>query len=102
VTDYRITSRRVDCLPVIDLLAPHLGDPGLIPGTPSWCQLDDTHPAKWQAICQSAAWWAIAEEGRQAAMAEASHAIAESTDWTAVSRSVRRRESGVYIPRRVA
>ena len=58
-------SREVKFYPVYEMLSPMLADPRLIPGTPVWCQLDDTDPAKWQAILWSAVWWAIAEECRR-------------------------------------
>jgi Protein of unknown function (DUF2742) len=93
-----VHSRQVAYLPVYELLSPLLGDPALIPGTPVWCQLDGTDPAKWQAVLWAAVWWAIAEDARQAAKVDASKAVASSENWGAVARSVRSR-SGVYIPR---
>jgi hypothetical protein len=97
-TDNRLASRTVDWWPVHDLVEPYLGDPGLIPGTPSWRDRPDTDPAKWQAILWSSVWWALAEDTRQAAMADASREISKAADWSQISRT----RSGVYIPREVA
>ncbi len=47
-------------------------------------------------------WWALAEDGRQTAMAEASRAISAAADWPAEARWIQRRRSSVYIPREVA
>ena len=84
-------SREVKFYPVYEMLSPMLADPRLIPGTPVWCQLDDADPAKWQAILWSAVWWAIAEECRQDAIAEAGEQIAAAEDWGDVARQVQRR-----------
>lgn len=96
-----ISSRQVAYYPVYTLLAPLLGAPGLIPGTPEWCQLDDTDPAKWSAVLWCAVWWCLEQDARQAAMADASRAISESADWSRISREIRG-HSGLYIPRVVA
>ncbi|MCQ4359661.1 DUF2742 domain-containing protein [Mycobacterium gordonae] len=96
-----ITSRQVAYLPVYDMLHPLLGTPGLIPGTPVWCQLDDTDPSKWRAVLWAAVWWCLEQDARQAAMADASREISNAADWSGVSREIRRR-SGVRIPREVA
>lgn len=98
-----LDSRQVCWEPVHRLLAPLLGSPGLAPGTLAWADLDDRDPGKWRAVLWSSVWWAVAEDGRQGAMAEASRAISTAEDWPAVGRRMmQRRSSGVYIPRRVA
>lgn len=84
-------SREVNWSTVYTFLTPLLGDPHLIPGTPVWCQLENTDPAKWQAILWSAVWWAVAEDARQDAVAEAGQAISQAENWGAVARQVQRR-----------
>ncbi len=90
------SSRQVSYLPVYELLSPVLGDPGLIPGTPEWCELDAADPAKWQAILWAAVWWSLAADGRQAALVDASHAISHCHPWTRVGRG----RGDAYIPRK--
>lgn len=86
-------SREVNFYPVYQLLSPLLTDPSIIPGTPVWTQLDDTDPAKWQAVLWAAVWWAVAEDARQQAIAEAGEAISEGGNWSdAARRLLRRRE----------
>jgi hypothetical protein len=89
------SSRQVAYLPVYELLSPLLGDPGLIPGSPVWCQLDNTDPAKWQAVLWSAVWWSLAQDAHQEAMAEAGSAISASPDisWPQVSREIHQRST---------
>lgn len=84
-------SRQVAWTAVYRLLSPLLGDPHLIPGTPVWAQLEDTDPAKWQAILWAAVWWAVGEDARQEAVAEAGAQISAAENWAAVSQQVLRR-----------
>jgi hypothetical protein len=91
-------SREVAWSPVYDLVAPLLGEPGLVPGAPAWCDLDDRDPAKWQALLWAAVWWAVSQDARQTALAEASRAISAAADWPAIARP----RSAAYIPREVA
>ena len=93
-------SRQVSFEPVYELLSPLLGDPGLIPGTPVWCQLDDTDPAKWQAVLWAAVWWTVAQDARQAAQSDASREISAAADWSALAQRIRGRSGSAYIPRR--
>jgi hypothetical protein len=93
-------SRQIDYLPVYELVADLLGDPGLIPGTPAWCALDADDPAKWQALLWPAVWWCVAEDARQMAMADASREIACAADWSALSRNMLQRSN--YIPRKAS
>ncbi len=87
------SSREVNLFAVHQLLEPLLGDPDFIPGTPSWTQLPDDDSAKWRAVLWAAMWWAVAEDARQDAVAQAGQAIAEAENWGQVSRDiVRRRE----------
>ena len=93
-------SREVSCVPVYEMLSPLLGDPDLIPGTPVWCQLDDTDPAKWQAVLWAAVWWAVGQDARQATLTDAAHEIADITDWSAVAKNIRTGRGPAYIERR--
>lgn len=94
-------SRQVSFEPVYELLSPLLGDPGLIPGTPVWCQLDDTDPAKWQAVLWAAVWWTVAQDARQAAQSDASREVCAAGGWTALSRRIAQGR-GNYIPRKAS
>jgi len=93
-----MNSRQVAYLPVYELLSPLLGDPGLVPGSPVWCQLDGTDPAKWQAVLWAAVWWAVAEDARQSELADASKQVAASADWSQIGRP----RPASYVPREVA
>jgi hypothetical protein len=93
-------SKQITYLPVYELVSPLLGDPDVLPGTPVWCQLEDTDPAKWKAILWAAVWWCVEQDARQAAMAEASKAIAASADWSAVAQRVRNGRGPAYIKRK--
>lgn len=95
-------SRQVWWLPVYELLTPLLGDPGLIPGTPVWCQLDDTDPVKWQAILWAAVWWAVGQDGRQVAIDQAAESIAAEQNWNTQANRLRGRSGSAYVPRRAA
>ncbi|MCA4722618.1 DUF2742 domain-containing protein [Mycolicibacterium fortuitum] len=95
-------SRQVSFEPVYQLLSPLLGDPGLIPGTPVWCQLDDTDPAKWQAVLWAAVWWTLAQDARQAAQSDAAREISTAADWSALARRIAQGRGHAYIPRRNA
>ena len=93
-------SREVSCVPVYQLLSPLLGDPSLIPGTPVWCELDDTDPAKWQAILWAAVWWTVDQDARQAAAGDASRELASAADWSEIAQHIRTGRGKSYIPRR--
>ncbi|MFN8102753.1 MAG: DUF2742 domain-containing protein [Mycobacterium sp.] len=88
-------SRQVAYLPVFELVAPLLGDPGVIPGTPQWVGLPDDNPDKWRAILWAAVWWTVAEDARQAAMAEASRSVAASANWSQIGKP----RPGSYVER---
>lgn len=85
------SSREVNLFAVHQFLAPHLGDPDYIVGTPSWTQLPDDDSAKWRAILWACMWWAIGENLRQEAIADAGEQISEAEDWRATARQVQRR-----------
>ncbi|MDW5612082.1 DUF2742 domain-containing protein [Mycolicibacterium sp. D5.8-2] len=84
-------SREVNFYPVYQFLSPLLADPSIILGTPVWTQLDDTDPVKWQAILWAAVWWAVTEDARQQAIAEAGEAIWEGSNWSDAARTLLRR-----------
>lgn len=85
------SSREVNMFAVHQFLAPHLGDPDVIPGTPSWTQLPDDDAAKWRAVLWAAMWWTVSEDARQDAIAEAGQQISAAEDWSTLSRTVHRR-----------
>ncbi|WP_373199835.1 DUF2742 domain-containing protein [Mycobacterium marinum] len=104
---YSISGRAVSWWEVHTHVAPVLAAAGSWPmvGTPAWCQLDDTDPAKLAAVRDAAQHWALRVETCQQAMAAASHEVSAADDWGAVARSARRHadavRSGAYIPREV-
>lgn len=71
-----------------------LGDPGTVvfPGTPAWSALAADDPEKWRGLLWSAVWWAVAQDARQDALAEAGQEISGAEDWTQVARDVQRRK----------
>jgi hypothetical protein len=71
-------------------------------GSPAWCALDSTEPAKWAALLDAAQHWALRLETCQAARAEASRAIAAAADWSAGARWIQRGRGSAYVPRRLA
>lgn len=85
------TSREVNLFAVHQFLAPHLGDPEYIPGTPSWTELPDDSAAKWRSVLWAAMWWAVAEDARQNAVAEAGQAISAAADWSEAAQQLPRR-----------
>lgn len=95
-------SRQVAYRPVYELLSPLLGNPDIIPGTPVWCQLDDTDPAKWQAVLWAAVWWAVNQDLHQEATADAATEIAAANDWSTQANRLRGRSGSAYIPRKAS
>lgn len=73
-------------------------------GTPAWCRLPDDSPLKLAAALDAA--HALRMECAQEAMAEASRAIAASTDWAAVGREAAQlnafRKAHPWMTRRAA
>lgn len=85
-------------------LAAHHGTPlnhYPMPGTPAWCGMPDDDARKLLSLILGGVRDALRNDTRQEAAAEASKSIADSADWPAVARTIRRRSS-VYIPRRTA
>ena len=60
-------------------------------GTPAWCSLGDSDPAKWAALLDGAQHWALRVETLQEAHAHAGRAVCGAVDWTKVSREVKQR-----------
>ncbi|RUP28756.1 MAG: DUF2742 domain-containing protein [Mycolicibacterium sp.] len=70
------------------------------PGTPAWQNLNDQD--KTLACIAAAPHYALALDTRQEHLAEASKAIAAGENWAAVARTIHRRNSGIYIPRKAS
>jgi hypothetical protein len=72
-------------------------------GTPAWCALDDSNPAKLLALASAGEHHVLRIETAQEALAQASRDVADAVDCQAVANGVLRqqwrRESGVYVPR---
>lgn len=88
-----IASRQVSWWTVHEFVTPLLERVGSWPmvGTPAWCALDDSDPAKLAAIFDAATHWALRLDTAQEASCEASQAISEAEDWAAVGRSNQQR-----------
>ncbi|ETZ58168.1 hypothetical protein L841_0075 [Mycobacterium sp. MAC_080597_8934] len=103
MTDYRTESRQVDFYMVHLFVAPMLHEAGSWPlaGSYAWQQLDATDPRKLAAVLDGGRRDALRNDTISAALTQAAQGISASSDWSGLSRSIRRR-SGVYIPREVA
>ena len=58
-------------------------------GTPAWCALDDTDPAKWAALLDGGQHWALRVDTCQAATVEASRDISAAVNWPDVARELK-------------
>ncbi len=74
-----------------------------VAGTPAWCALADSDPAKLLALAVAGEHWVLRMETAQEQRAEASKMIAASADWPAVAQEIRQRRearaagiSGLY------
>jgi hypothetical protein len=70
-------------------------------GTPAWAALADDDPAKLAALLYAALESVLAQDIRQAAERQASHAVSAAADWGRIGKRIKDRAS-VYIPRRSA
>jgi len=61
-------------------------DHRLIAGTPRWCALPDPDARKLLALVLGGVREALQHDARQAAMVDASKAVAASADWTRIGR----------------
>ncbi len=96
-----IASRAVDWFAVYQFTMPlieRLGPLPPWPGTVSWCELSDHDPAKLGAVLVAGMLWALNEDARQEAMAEASKAISASADWGRIGQQIQNR-AGFYRQR---
>lgn len=84
-----MSNQQVSWWSVHEFVAPYLDAAAPAAGTPAWCALDDTDPAKWAAVLDAARHWALRVETCQAAECEASHDVSAAADWSAIARSVR-------------
>lgn len=73
-----------------------------IAGTPRWCDLPDDDARKLLAVLLGGVREALTNDIHQSAMADASHEIAGSTDWSTVARRVQNGRGGAYIPRKAS
>ncbi len=70
------------------------------PGTVAWLGASDA--VKALACIAAAEHYALLLDTRQEHLAAASKAIAAGENWAAVARSIHRRQSGLYIPRKAS
>jgi hypothetical protein len=94
-TGTRCPSQQVsfaEALAFLERVAPDR-DPSLWPGTPSWCDLDDSDPRKLLALAQFGVHHALRVEVAQQARADASRAVSASADWPAVAREIHARNT---------
>ena len=57
-------------------------------GTPAWCDLAEDDPRKWAALLDAAQHWALRLETCQEAKADASRAVSDALDWSALGREI--------------
>ena len=100
-------SRAVAWWPVQSFVAQVLAQANSAPpmaGTPAWCALADSDPAKLLAVAVAGSHHVLRMETAQQAHAEASKAIAASADWPKVANEIRQRaearRTGARIERR--
>ncbi|WP_085107861.1 DUF2742 domain-containing protein [Mycolicibacillus trivialis] len=104
VEDTRIASRQLSWWSVHEWVQPFLDAAGDYPwpGTPAWCELADDDRRKWAGLLDFAQHHALRVDTAQQAHADASGAIAASTNWAMVATEVHRRRSSNRIEREVA
>ncbi|MFN6549502.1 DUF2742 domain-containing protein [Mycolicibacterium septicum] len=73
-----------------------------LPGTPTWCGMDDNDARKLLALVLGGVREALANDTHQTAMAEASQVISDAADWTALAQRIRNRAGSAYIPRKAS
>jgi hypothetical protein len=97
-----LSSHTVTWFPVHELVAPALATVPFWPtaGSVQWLHLADNDPRKWAAVLDGGRQWALRLDTAGQLLAEASHDVAGSTDWTAVARNLNWRNNAAYIPRR--
>jgi hypothetical protein len=89
--------------PVAEFVGSHPSLAGVVDypaaGTPAWCALGDADPRKLAAVLMAGLHDTFQADCRQAALAEASRAVAAAADWSELARQTRARHSGAYIRR---
>lgn len=95
-------SQQVSWWPVHEFVKALIAHPEALPfiGTPAW--QDTSDGVKALACIAAAEHYALALDTRQEHLADASEAIAAGENWAAVARSIHRRQSGLYIPRKAS
>jgi Protein of unknown function (DUF2742) len=91
--DRLITSQQVNWWTVHEYMAAALAAACSWPmaGTPEWCALNDSDPAKTAALFDAAQHWALRVETCQQAKCEAGRDISAAEDWSSISQEIRRR-----------
>lgn len=91
MTDPRLASQMVAWWSVHEYVTPLLERVGSWPmaGSPGWCLLDDDDPIKLAALFEFAQHHALRIETAQQAKCEASRAISDAADWSAIAKYVR-------------
>lgn len=74
----------------------------LLPGCPDWCGLPDDDARKLLALIAAGVRDAIANEGRQEALAQASQAISAAAQWGRIAADIHQGRGPYYIERRSA
>lgn len=62
-------------------------------GSPAWCSLTHDDPRKWAAVLDGGQHHALRLECNQEARADASKAIADAADWSALGREINQRNA---------
>jgi len=100
-----LDSRSVAWWPVHQFVAAAVAQADNVPaaGTPAWVALADNDPRKLLALAVEAEHVILHREMRQEVLAEASKAVAKSSDWPQVARELQQldaaRRSGARIER---
>ena len=99
-----VPSQQVAWYEVHTYVAPILEAVGSWPmaGTPEWCALPDSDPAKLAALLDASRHWSVHLDSLQEASAEASRDVSGAADWSAVATAIFSHHNNAYIPREVA
>lgn len=95
-------SQQVAWWPVHEFITELVAHTANVPaaGTPAWCALDDTDPAKLVALAAAGEYHVLRIETAQEHLAEASKSIAAAENWTALAQRIQNGRGTAYIPRR--
>ena len=97
----QLESRAVAWWPVLTFTADRIGlQPETMPqlrvpllGTPAWCALDDTDPAKLAAVLDGGQHFALRLEIEQEASADASQTVSAAADWRGIAQELAQLQS---------